>query len=253
MDFLKATAWTMTKPRPYGTFHLCFAGIGILTAILAAYFLRNLSERQSKHLFLGTGIFLFVIEVYKQLFYYFIINNGSYEWWVFPFQLCSLPMYFCLFLPFIKDTAVKRCIYTFLLDFNLLGGFMAFAEPSGILHEYLVLTLHGFIWHIFIIFIGFYIAFSGKVKDSFHEYIWGMPCFFITASLAMCFNILFYPYGRLSMFYISPYEPSAQIFFHDIALKWGVFSGIFIYLLAMCIGAFLVQAMYCIGKRKWNS
>lgn len=249
-ELLKATAWTMKTPKPYGMFHIVFVSIGIAIIVVAAYFLRNISEKRVKFLYGGIGSFLFISEIYKQLFYYFIINDGSYEWWIFPFQLCSIPMYFCLALPFIKDKAIIRGIETFLLDFNLLGGILAFVEPSGILHPYLILTLHGFIWHILIIFLGFFIAFAGRVKSKISEFVWGMPCFFITASLAMCFNILFYPFGRLSMFYISPYEPSTQIFFHGIAKRWGVFVGIAVYLTAMCLGAYLIQVIYCIGKNR---
>lgn len=245
LNVLKATAWTMSTPKPYGAFHLCFAGIGIIVAIVAAYLLRNISQKQSRYLFWGIGIFLLLSEIYKQIFYFYIINKGSYEWWIFPFQLCSLPMYFCLLLPCIKDVTFKRCIQTFMLDFNLLGGLMTFVEPSGILHPYVLLTYHGFIWHILIIFLGLYIGFSGRVKSNISEFVWGIPCFFITASMAMIFNILFYPFGRISMFYISPYEPSTQIFFHNIALKWGIIIGIFTYLTAMCVGAFLVHVVYC--------
>lgn len=39
------------------------------------------------------GIILAFGELYKQLFLYVIVNHGKYDWWYFPFQLCSTPMY----------------------------------------------------------------------------------------------------------------------------------------------------------------
>ena len=38
---------------------------------------------------------------------------------------------------------------------------MALAEPSGLMHPYLLLTLHGFLWHFMLIFIGLYCAMTG--------------------------------------------------------------------------------------------
>ena len=39
------------------------------------------------------GIFLLTSEILKQLLLTFVMNNGHYNLWYFPFQLCSLPMY----------------------------------------------------------------------------------------------------------------------------------------------------------------
>lgn len=41
------------------------------------------------------------------------------------------------------------------------------------------------------------------------------------------------------MFYISPYYPITQVVFHQISLALGVIPGIGIYLISICVGAFL--------------
>lgn len=48
-------------------------------------------------------------------------------------------------------------------NYNLLGPVMVFVDPSGLMQPYWTLTLHGFIWHILLIFIGLLIAFSRMV------------------------------------------------------------------------------------------
>ena len=66
---------------------------------------------------------------------------------IFLFQLCSVPMYLCLLLPLLQTAwhgRIARAFYTFLQDYGLLGGVMALAEPSGLMHPYWTLTLHGF-------------------------------------------------------------------------------------------------------------
>ena len=155
---LTLTAWSMTPPAVWSPFHLAFMLIGILLAAFAAWKLRTRSEAFRLHLLFACGVFLAFSEVYKQLFLYYIENNRHYDWWYFPFQLCSLPMYLCLLLPFVPHK-YQRIFCTFMYNYNLLGAVMVFIDPSGLMHPYWTLTLHGFIWHILLIFIGLLIAF----------------------------------------------------------------------------------------------
>ena len=139
-SFIEATAWEMDKPKAYGPFHLIFTFVGLAVCILLAYLLRHTGKRGNKAVLLSVGIFLAVTEIYKQLFYYYYIGDHTYQWWIFPFQLCSVPMYLCLIAPFLKEGKVQSAMYHFMTTFNLLGGLMAFIEPSGIVHEYWTLT-----------------------------------------------------------------------------------------------------------------
>lgn len=100
--FLNATAWMMTQPKPYGLFHIVMLVCGIPLTILLAWKLRNKKEHSYHRILFAAAVMLLIAEVYKQLFHFYIIDNKSYDWWIFPFQLCSLPMYLCLLLPFMK-------------------------------------------------------------------------------------------------------------------------------------------------------
>ena len=48
--------------------------------------------------YLILGIILLLSEIWKQYTLTFVLNNGEYQWSYIPFQLCSMPMYLCLFL-----------------------------------------------------------------------------------------------------------------------------------------------------------
>ena len=114
----------MEAPSPYSAFHLGLTAAGLLTAFLLA---RRLSrtQRPVKLLFI-CGLLLALSEVYKQLFRYYIVNGGHYDWWYFPFQLCSVPMYLCLLLPLLQTAwhgRIARAFYTFLQDYGLLGQY----------------------------------------------------------------------------------------------------------------------------------
>lgn len=240
--FMEKTAWTMTAPRPYSLFHLCFMGFGILAAFLTAWFL---TRRAGRNAFLpilaSCGALLAFSEVYKQFFLYYAVNGGVYDWWYFPFQLCSLPIYFCLLLPLVRNRKLFAVLLTFMQDFNLLGGIMALAEPSGLLTAYWFLTLHSLIWHILIIFIGLYIGFSHRADESAAGYVKTLPLLLLCCAVATFINVTAKPFGQADMFYISPYYPNHQAVFAVIAGKLGITAGNLIYLISICAGGFLIH------------
>ncbi|MGC6175721.1 hypothetical protein [Lacrimispora sp. 38-1] len=244
-DILEKTAWPMTPPAPYSLFHLFFVSAGLIWVVLLSYYTtrRIKNDRLPRLLFL-CGIVLAASECYKQLFLYYVVNNQTYNWWYFPFQLCSLPMYFCLVLPFVPSARGKTVLYTFMQDFNLLGGIMALAEPSGLFHPYWVLTFHGLIWHLLLIYIGLVIAFSRSSDTTLRGFVRTLPLFFVCCIVASVINRTAKPLGQADMFYISPYYPSAQIVFHDIAIKYGISAGNVSYLAATCLGGFIFHVIF---------
>ena len=104
----------------------------------------------------------FDTKVKKFFFYYYNVGINHIVWKVFPFQLCSLAMYICLIIPFIKKEATKRALYNFLIAFNFPGGLISILIPSGLIHNYISLTIHAFLWHAILLFIGFYLFLSKR-------------------------------------------------------------------------------------------
>ena len=92
-DFLHATAWTMTEPQPYGLFHIVILLGGIPLSVMLAWKLRKVNERCYHRILFVIAVILLLSELYKQLFHFYVMDNKAYDWWIFPFQLCSLPMY----------------------------------------------------------------------------------------------------------------------------------------------------------------
>ncbi len=244
-DLLLKTAWPMTPQRPYSLFHITFTVIGVILAVLLARILSGSlkdSDKKDRVLFV-CGLILAVFELYKQLFIYYVVGGGSYDWWYFPFQICSTPMYLCLLVPFTgRWPAVKKALCTYLQDFALLGGIMALLEPSGLLeHPYVTLTLHALSWHIILIFIGLYSGMSSLAGHTLKDFISILPVFAVGCVTATVINVLAGP--RADMFYISPYYPNTQIVFHEIAVTFGITAGNAVYLAGVCIGAWLMHLL----------
>lgn len=268
--FLKLTAWTMSVPKLYGPFHIITAAVGVAAFAAAFFFARKIKgavqrkengiwEKKGSfisfftpidRLYITVGIILLISEIYKQLFNYYLIDGRHYNWYLFPFQLCSLPMYFCLIIPWIKSGKLKTSLNTFMSDFNLMGAVMVFADPSGIFSEYTTLTLHGILWHLIVIIVSLTAGLTGQGDTaSLKGFLKTLPVFFISCCTAVAMNILLYPYGGANMFYIDPYTPSVQIVFKDIAANFGIAAGNIAYMAAMIAGAFLCHLAFCFSAR----
>jgi len=237
----EATAWKMTTPSSYGLFHLSFTFIGIAVCILLAYIFRNLSERGHKIVLGCVGGFLILTEIYKQLFYYFYMSDNSYVWWIFPFQLCSVPMYLCVIAIFLNPGSFRNGIYGFMTTYNLLGGIMAFIEPSGINHGYWTLTLHAYIWHMMLIFIGIYLIMSGHGAKTRKDYFHATLTFLLLCAVAFSINVIFRDVsgGSINMFFVGPSNSSLAVF-KDIAKNFGWYVSTALYIPTVMLGAFLI-------------
>ncbi len=246
-EFFAWTAWEMTPPTTFGTFHLLFLIFGLAACVLLAWLLRKTNEKQNKILLVCVGVFLMVTEVYKQLFYTFYIGKGSYQWWIFPFQLCSVPMYLCVILPFIKHEKIRHGGYTFLASYNLLGGFVSMFEQSGLSHPYITLTLHAYIWHLLLVFVGFYLIASGRAAKSLKDILPAFLIFMGLAAIAQTINIVFAD-KDIKMFYISPYHSTPLVVFKDIEAACGWFVNMCLYMFALTLGAFIFILISVHGK-----
>lgn len=251
-DFLKSTAWGMQKPAAYGPFHLTFLVVGLALCVLFAYLLRKSDDKRHNAILLSVGVFLLVCEVYKQLFYTYYIGKGEYQWWIFPFQLCSVPMYLCTIIPFVKNKKINKALCSFLASFNLLGGFIALFEPSGLSHEYVTLTLHAFIWHIALVFVGFYLIASNRTSGSLKEFKSAVIIFILLACIAQAINITFHQHD-IKMFYISPYHSTPLIVFKQIEEACGWFVNMIVYIIALTLGSFIFNRInWFINKRVYG-
>ena len=134
-----------------------------------------------------------------------------------------------------------RILCTFLLDFNMMGAVATFIDPSGIFHPYWTLTLHGVLWHLMLIFVGFVIIFSRKADLTTKGFLRTLPLFAFFCLAAEVLNSILHRFSAANLFYISPWEMSTQLLFGDIDRTLGRPVGIILYILAMIAGAWLIH------------
>ena len=247
-EFLEWTAWAMEKPAPYGIFHIASTLILLALAILGAYLLRNTNDKQNRIVLATVSLVLLLFEVYKILFHIHVESYGWGFWGVFPFQLCSVPMYLCILCALCKNERVNRWMYEGMFAVNMVGGIMAFVEPSGIQHGFVTLTFHAYIWHMLLIFIGLYLFMSRRACTDRFSYLRAMGMYFIVAAVAQGCNLIFG--DKINCFYISPYKQSPLAVFKDIYASAGWLANMLLMFLAMALASALVCGIgYAIRRR----
>lgn len=191
------------------------------------------------------GIILFLSEIWKQYCITFIINEHRYDWWYFPFQLCSVPMYLCLLLPVVPEN-VRQVFFTFLMTFGLMGGIFTFFDTSGLHYPYAPLTVHSYLWHVLLIIIGMAAGLLQRKRKLIpaRGFSGSALCYLACCALATVFNVVFHPYGNINMFYISPYYAMEQKVFAQIAAVTGNAVGILIYIASNLTGAYVIFRLW---------
>ena len=243
-SFFESISWPMEPPPAYGSFHILFTLIGFAVCGFSAWWLRNVSHKTAGLILFLCGLVLSLSEVFKQFFCFYVIADNTYHWGEFPFQLCSIPMYMCLIAPWLKPGKAQRAMYSFMVLYNLLGGAIAFAEPSGLLHGHLFLTIHSCVWHMLLVFVGLFLCMSkrgGTQKGDYKAATW---TFIVLCGVAFVLNCIvqFGFKGDMNMFFVGP-GTSPIIVFKQFAEWFGWYINTPIYMFAVSLGAYLLFVM----------
>lgn len=224
--------------------------IGFFISALTAVFCSRLAYRKQKFILNFLAILLPLSELWKQAVLT-CSNCGVYQWWYFPFQLCSMPLYLLPLRQFLvmhldrqarlPDRGILPFIAAvltdFLSDFGLLAGIFAFADQTGMHYALPALTVHSYLWHFVMIFLGILLGLSSRNRIPSAGFL---PCAALFALLALAaelLNLLLCAKGPIDMFYISPLEPSTQVILRDAAARIGRGPEIILYLFLIASGA----------------
>ncbi len=266
----------------YGAFHIAAVLVVVIAAVSGAATVSR-ACRQSRarviRILAVCGWILAILEVYKQLFLYHIVNGGTYDWWYFPFQLCSVPMYLCILLPVLCKAGKaapdpylssecgnvnftcrrsKSCtaMLTFLATYTFVGAVAALAVPEDFLRSYVTLTLHGFIWHGILLFICLVVVFSGIADLSCGGFMRATALFGGLCVIAVIINVLtepvmakahaagLVPDPYAAMFYLNPYHISPQPIVDTVQKSAGIPLGLALYVIVIIAASGLAALVF---------
>ena len=217
IDVLNMTAWRMEPPQLFGGFHITASLLAAALAILAAvsFARRAGSEKDVRRILVSAGWILVVLEVYKQVFIFYIVNDGAYDFWFFPFQLCSVPMYLCILMPFLKER-VRVILMTFMSGYTFVSAVATLIYPEDILRPYISLTAHGFIWHGLLLFISLFVFLTGCTGFKFKGLLNAATLFLVLSVIAIIINIA-----------VEPVMPAIRAAHPSVAHEWAPYVTFF--------------------------
>ncbi len=246
------------RPEAYGVFHLTFVALSLLLIIGLCCLLRRRSDKTFRIIMFSIGTALLLSEIYKQLYYLYAAGGEGYDWYIFPFQLCSVPMYLSIVIGCMKKNRLRDAMCEYIASIGLLGGIMAYAEPSGILNSHYFTLIHSCLWHALLVFIGLYVLVTGNACRQLKNYTKVLGVLGGVVLTATALNLIFHNKPDFNMCYISPFygTPLAVFnsfdgFFQGILGQYpGRIVSILIYIIALILGGLILYGSAWFIKQK---
>lgn len=221
-NLLTALDTQMERPTPYGWFHLLSFAISILAAVLLCRLHKNAGPHRVRKVILWTSAAVVLLEVYKQINYSFTVTESGivfdYQWYAFPWQFCSTPMYVGLLAGLTKPGKIHDAACAYLATFSMFAGICVMLYPVTVFTSTVGINIQTMVCHGSMITLGIYLLYSGHVKLAHKTVLKAAAVFAVMIAVAMTMNELAYRTGLLetdefNMFFISPYcEPSLPVY-----------------------------------------
>lgn len=187
----------------------------IISTFLLCFFCRNINDKTFRLITFFFWVFIVILEIFKQIFSSFNLSDGkfiySYNWGIFPFQLCATPLYTLPFIFLQKDNKFRDIFISYMSTFSFLGGFMVFLFPDTVFHNIISISYQSLIYHGVQLILGIYFACYNRKKLSLKYFLSAIPLFIIYLIIAVILNEtlgLKYVDYNFNMWYLSPYLPA---------------------------------------------
>ena len=211
----------METPELYGWFHLLFFAITILATVILCMRYKENNPRLVRKVVLIVAIIVTVLEIYKQINYSFSYSNGitfDFQWYAFPWQFCSMPMYVGLLAGLTKKGKIHESACAFLATYSIFAGAAVMFYPASVFIGTIGINIQTMICHGSMITVGVYLLYTGYVKLTHKTLLKALPVFIFGVITATIGNELAYYTGLLetdtfNMFFISRHcEPSLPVY-----------------------------------------
>jgi hypothetical protein len=248
-SILKILDYRIEKPVVFGWFHWLWIGLTILVAVaLCVWHKRSGTEDRVRRVVMGNAIFVIILEIYKMINYSFLESNGyafDFQWYAFPWQFCSTPMYVGLLAGIIRKGKVHESLMAYLATFSVFAGLCVTIYPGDVFIEVLGINIQSMICHASMISVGVYLFYSGYVKLEHKTILKAIPVFAVCVTIALVLNEVVYHSGILNgeafnMFYISPYFDSTLPIYGAVHNAVSAPWNIVIYILGFSLAAYVI-------------
>ena len=239
----------MVKPGLYGWFHILWLFITAFSTVLLCRFCKAGTPKQVFAIVFFTAVAVIALEVYKQFNYTFSVENGKvvadYQWYAFPFQFCSTPMYVGLLAGIFRKGKIHKSLCAYLATYAVFAGLAVMVYPGDVFVKTIGINIQTMICHGSMIVVGIYLLYTGYVKVEHKTILRALPVFAATVGLAVLMNELMVASGILggetfNMFFVSRhFDPSLPVYSlvqQVVAYPWCLF----IYILGFTAAAYII-------------
>lgn len=246
-ELLRILDSSMTRPTLFGWFHLLWLGITVAATVFLCLWYKNRHEKV-RFMVLAVTIVVILLEIYKQINYTFLESNGfaaDYQWYAFPFQFCSTPMYIGLLAGLTREGKVHRAACAYLATFAVFAGLCVMIYPGDVFITTIGINIQTMICHGSMIAVGVCLLATGYVKLEHKTILRAIPVFAACIAVAMILNEVMVTSGLVgdetfNMFYISPrFEGTLPVY--SIVQKMVPYPWcLIIYIAAFSVAAYLM-------------
>ena len=253
--FLLLLDSNMTTPNTFGWFHFMFVIIVIGVTFLLCYFFKDCNEKTFKRIIFINWILIFILEVYKQIIFSYNCENNivswDYQWYAFPFQLCSTPLYILPLIVLFKDGKIYQSAIAYTATFAFFGGFAVMIYPGNVFIETIGINIQTMVHHGSQVVMGIFCLVHERKRFDFKYYLKSLPVFCILLSIAVTANIVVYHIFQnlnidesFNMFYVGPYFECSLPLLNIIYPLVPSVVFLFIYLIGFVLISYIIYLVF---------
>ena len=204
----------MQTPTLYGWFHILFFALSVGAGVWLCVKYADPEEKFVRKLLLIVFGLSVVLEIYKQINYTFTYDGltiaADYQWYAFPFQFCSTPMYVGVLAACLRKGKLQNALCTYLATYALFAGLCVMIYPGQVFIGTIGINIQTMICHGSMVTVGMYLLYSRYIKLEHKAIFKAVPVFACLIVMAMILNEIAHATGLLktetfNMFFISPY------------------------------------------------
>ena len=220
-NLLRLLDTDMEIPGLYGWFHILSLVVTIASAVLMPLRYRHESRETTRKMVLTVAVIVTLLEVYKQINYSFGYEDGisfRYQWYAFPFQFCSTPMYVGLVAGLTRKGKIHEAANAYLASYAVFAGICVMLYPASVFIDTIGINVQTMVCHGSMIAVGVCLLAAGYVKPNLRSFRMAAAVFGVCVALAAIMNEIAYRIGipeghDFNMFFISPHSaPSLPVY-----------------------------------------
>lgn len=245
----------MTTPTLFGWFHILWLILTVAVSVLLCLLYKHGKIKNPISVVFYTAMLVIALEIYKQIQYSFSYDGGvqfDYQWYAFPWQFCSMPMYAGL-LAGLTRGKLQNVLLSFLATFALFAGTCVMIYPGDVYTSSVWINIQSMICHASMIVIGVFLYYTGAVKAEHRTILKGMAVFSVAVGMAVLLDELavvvgIVPNETFNMFFVSRHcEPSLPVYSTvqaHVPYPWCLF----IYILGFTAAAYIILLIAMLAK-----